>query len=44
MAACDAYYRDMNAILQPFQNEGKPVMLSSMGSVMSMEITIIENE
>lgn len=25
---CDVYYGDMNAIIQPFQNLGKPVMLS----------------
>ncbi len=27
---CDAYYGDMNAVIQPFQNVGKPVMLSAM--------------
>ena len=27
---CDMYYGDMNAILQPFQNAGKPVMLMTM--------------
>lgn len=27
---CDAYYGGMNAILQPFQNANKPVMLASM--------------
>ena len=26
--ACDIYYGDMNAVIQPFQNAGKPVMLS----------------
>lgn len=25
---CDAYYGDMNAILQPFQNAGKPIMIA----------------
>ena len=29
---CDAYYGDMNAILQPFQDTGKPIMLSSLES------------
>lgn len=28
VANCDAYYGDMNAILQQFQNTGKPIMLS----------------
>lgn len=27
---CDAYYGDKNAILQPFQNAGKPVMLAAL--------------
>lgn len=27
---CDIYYGDMNAVLQPFQNAGKPVMISSV--------------
>lgn len=27
---CDAYYGEMNNILQPFQNAGKPIMLSRM--------------
>lgn len=27
---CDAYYGDMNAILQPFQDTGKPIMLSTL--------------
>ena len=26
---CDAYYGDMSAVLQPFQNAGKPVMLAT---------------
>ena len=25
---CDAYYGDMNAIIQPFQNEEKPIMIT----------------
>ena len=29
---CDIYYGDMNAIIQPFQNAGKPVMLAAMGN------------
>lgn len=28
--ACDVYYGDMNAVIQPFQNAGKPVMLSGL--------------
>ena len=28
VANCDAYYGDLNAILQPFQNAGKPVMIA----------------
>lgn len=28
--ACDMYYGDMNAILQPFQDAGKPIMLAVM--------------
>lgn len=28
---CDAYYGDMNFILQPFQNTDKPVMLAAIG-------------
>lgn len=28
---CDVYYGDMNAIIQPFQNAGKPVILSTIG-------------
>lgn len=28
VAACDIYYGDMNAILQPFQNAGKAIILS----------------
>lgn len=27
---CDAYYGDMNAIIQPFQNEGKSIMISDL--------------
>lgn len=27
---CDAYYGDMNAILQPFQNAGKPIMIAQV--------------
>lgn len=27
---CDAYYGDMNAIIQPFQNEGKTIMISKL--------------
>lgn len=30
--ACDAYYGDLNAIIQPFQNEGKPVLLYALES------------
>lgn len=29
---CDAYYGDMNAILQQFQDTGKPIMLSNLES------------
>lgn len=29
---CDIYYGDMNAILQPFQNAGKPILLMENGS------------
>lgn len=29
---CDIYYGDMNAIIQPFQNAGKPVVLAAMGN------------
>ena len=29
---CDIYYGDMSAIIQPFQNAGKPVMLAAIGS------------
>lgn len=28
VANCDAYYGDLNAILQPFQNAGKPIMIA----------------
>lgn len=27
---CDAYYGNMNAILQPFQNAGKPIMIAQI--------------
>lgn len=30
---CDAYYGEMNAILQPFQNTGKPIMISELERV-----------
>ncbi len=30
VANCDAYYGNMNAILQPFQNAGKPIMIMQM--------------
>ncbi len=30
--ACDVYYGDMNAILQPFQDAGKPILLSTMNN------------
>lgn len=29
---CDAYYGDMNAILQPFQNAEKPILIVRIGS------------
>jgi hypothetical protein len=32
---CDAYYGEMNAIIQPFQNAGKPIMLENQ-EVMNM--------
>lgn len=28
VANCDAYYGDLNAVLQPFQNAGKPIMIT----------------
>ena len=28
--ACDAYYGEMNAVIQPFQNSDKPVLISSI--------------
>lgn len=30
---CDAYYGDMNAILQPFQQTGKPIMIAQVEKV-----------
>lgn len=29
--ACCVYYGDMNAVLQPFQNTGKPILLNGLG-------------
>lgn len=33
VANCDVYYGEMNAILQPFQNAGKAVIIAHMGDV-----------
>ncbi|MFG6358643.1 MAG: LicD family protein [Acetatifactor sp.] len=35
---CDVYYGGMNAIIQPFQNAGKPVMLATAGDSPENEV------
>ena len=41
--SCDVYYGDMNAILQPFQNLGKPVIISRMRQDENQNTWILQN-
>ena len=41
--ACDIYYGDMNAILQPFQNLGKPIVIARVDNDESQNTKILQN-
>lgn len=40
---CDIYYGDMNAILQPFQNMGRPIILCRIGDDEEEDINAFQN-